>query len=144
MEQNIVILTNEHKLSRPRVIRNSPEGKQKKGMCRSETTAEFLPERLKQFPNNSLCIQHNQLYCRACCTVVTNNRSSTISNHVKGIMHAKTLVQYNNGAVTQKTLHAQIQTLEGMNENKEKEIRYRMEVSAMFLFEGISFKQITT
>ena len=81
-------LTNEHKLSRPRVIRKSPEGKRKKGMCRSETNAGLLPERLKQFPNNSLCIQHNQLYCRACCTVVTN-RSSTISNHVKGIMHAK-------------------------------------------------------
>jgi hypothetical protein len=134
-------LTNEHKLSRPRVIRQSPEGKRKKGMCRSETTAKLLPERLKQFPNHSLCIQHNQLYCRACCTVVTN-RSSTISNHVKGIMHAKKLVQYNNGVVTQKTLHAQIQTLEGMNENKEKEIRYRMEVCAMFLFEGISFNKL--
>lgn len=79
----------------------------------------MLIVRLQQFPNQSLCIQNKNIYCRACSTVVTNKKS-IIGNHCKeGKLHVNKMVSYTTTTKNQETLTAHLALIPDINTNKE-------------------------
>ena len=136
-------LTDSHVLARKRVLRKTPEGKRKKGLCKSENSGNMLQKRLTQFPTEPLIIVNKQEYCKACSTIVSNKKSCFI-DHVGCKSHKDKVEVLRFNSQSQHNLHQHVvTTMPDINANKEIEMTYRLEVCSAFLMEGISFVKLT-
>ena len=66
------------------------ESGRKRQNC-SDTKYISIPERLLEYPNQTLHDRDGELFCDACAKVISMKKS-TVKNHVEGVSHTKNLL----------------------------------------------------
>ena len=73
-------------LARKRKVDRNPSGKKRSRGAGPYDPKSISPQHVEEFPNESLCVVNNKLFCSACheCLLL---KTSIIRNHIKSAKH---------------------------------------------------------